>query len=373
MIAGLVVAALLFLGSCGARTEDRFTESTGVLSGRGSLTAPVLTSPASDPLSCPAENAGVVYGESGDEIERPVPWIWPRSADGMTRCNETLDEKRVLAWPFAPLPRAGGLEITGTWRPTAQGIMVEGIRIRNARPTDARLRVLRVIAHDTSEEVARGMTEVVGVTDVQRSDGVVVPGASPDGTIRSVSIPEPLLLPYTSERPIDAGAVALTFEVESYDVVYRIASAGEAERYADVDDIRAVPVGMELATHKNPVELGTTPGGEVCLTNRSFDTYQEAVIALSLPRPTPRRPERFVDDEPVFIATIEILHWPEWDDIHKSGAVVPEQPLDPIPDDWPTLSEDEKEALANAWELCATELAGRVVAVSRLPSHAPVG
>jgi hypothetical protein len=76
---------------------------------------------------------------------------------------------------------------------------------------------------------------------------------------------------------------------------------------------------------------------------------------------------RLIEDEPDFVATTELLHWPDWDAIHKSGAAVTESPLDPIPADWPVLSDEETEALADAWELCATDISGRVVAISRLP------
>jgi hypothetical protein len=370
-IASLLTIATLLVGACGSAEENRFTESTGLLTEDSTLTAPVLTSPASLPPLCGAGEAGVVSDATDEPVAQPTPWVWPAVQDGLTRCTQTSDRKEFRAWPFEPLSRTGGLEITGTWKTTSQGLVVDDIAVRNVRPTDARLRTLRVVARDPSGEVAHGLTDIAGVTDAEMARGLVIPGADPDGTTHPVAIPDPLDLPYTSERRIDPAAITLTFEVESYDVMYRVAAASEAERYADVDDVRAVPVGDELATRQEPVRLGSVPGGEVCLTDRGFDSYQEAVLALSLPRPTPRRPVRLIEDEPVFIATIELLHWPDWDEIHKSAAVVAEEPLDPIPDDWPVLSEEATDALADAWELCATDLVGRVVAVSRLPEYLP--
>lgn len=235
--------------------------------------------------------------------------------------------------------------------------MIESPRVVNLRPTDARIRTVRIVAADKTGPVAHGRTDLTG--SAEDSHDVVAPGADADGTYNETVVADEVRLALQVNRGVREDQLLFRFEVESYDQFYRVASEAEARRYTTETSPGERKANELLPARNGIVRLGTREGQNICLTNDPLNSQQEAASVLSLPFPVPKEPPTFVAEDQSFLVRLELADWPDWSSITKSGRIVRERPLQTASRPTPSVP--------TGWEFCADDLQGRILSVHRLP------
>ena len=302
--------------------------------------------------------------------EQPDQWVYVRLEEApFERCTGTLrsgagdlssvpdtKEEGYLWWPFDPLPNQGGVELgAGAVSLRGRELVVSDIKLTNSRPVDARLRRITLTALDEAGRVvADGRSRTRGVSPEELANGLVIPR---NGTVAFDELISLRLQVDPDEVP---DAVDLSYEVETYDRFYRVAPGSEVGRYTTAAG------GRVTAPRSGPVRLRLD--SDTCLGSVAPRTYDEAVAELGLPRlQYLTGKDRSAPDE-AFVVALELVRWPEWDDIVKAGAVIGERPLSNETGMRIEVGSDRYPiSPGGGYELCATDLRIRIASITFLP------